>query len=371
MLSLGQPDRLYSEASRRVSPRSRKALALVGALVLSVVGFIFLPSREARAQQLPQDQQRHAILASGVVTKAGAPNIETLAVDPKPALPTTRPVATAVVPQLDPPRLPGKHWSHQQPAPGAAEPAPKQESLAGLEPMLPSVSLINFDPASNRPVAPVVPGLAAFERNKLVSARVEVVPGLGPPAPDLKKKGLHLLSGSGPVTDNATETFRNATSSEEQRHMTNFWPAASSGAKTSQDAAVKVPQTLTTNSLSSPAVTGGHPMGTVLGNPFSKVATGLATMDEGTKSSESPSEKLEDLPKNAPHPLSPSPVVLLLEGSFSSSGIQLSPGGSVALLLLCVLITSLILLWYGRPWRVFYELPKPKSVLPPALERPG
>jgi hypothetical protein len=370
-LSLGQPDRLYSEASRRAGPRSRKALALVGALVLSVLGLIFLPSREARAQQLPQDQQRHAIVAGGVVTKAGAPNIETLAVDPKATLPTTKPVTTAVVPQLDPPTPPGKHWSHQHPAPGAAEPAPKQESRPELERMLPSVSPINFDPASNRPVVPVVPRLAAFERNKPVSARVEVVSGLGPPTPDLKKKGLHLLSGSGPVTDNATETFRTATSSEEQRHMTNFWSAASSGTKTSQNAAVKVPKTLTTKPLSSPAMTGGHPMGMVLGNPFSKVEAGLATMDEGTKAPESPSEKLEDLPKDAPHPLSPSPVVLLLEGSFSSSGIQLSPGGSVALLLLCVLITSLILLWYGRPWRVFYELPKPKSVLPPALERPG
>jgi hypothetical protein len=370
-LSLGQPDRLYSEASRRAGPRSRKALALVGALVLSVLGLIFLPSREARAQQLPQDQQRHAIVAGGVVTKAGAPHIKTPAVDPKPALPTTTPVATAVVPQLDPPRPPGKHWSHRQPVPGAAEPAPKQESLPELEPILPSFFPINFDPASNRPVAQV-PGLAAFERNKPVLAHTEVVPASGPPTPDLKKKGLHLLSGSAPITDNATETIRNATSSEEQRHMTHFWSAASTVAKTSQDAAVKVPQTLATKSLSSPAVTGGHPMGMVLGNPFSKVETGLATMDEGTKAPESPSEKLEDLPKDAPHPPSPSPVVLLLEGSFSSSGIQLGPGGSVALLLLCVLITSLILLrWYGRPWRVFYELPKPKSVLPPVLERPG
>ena len=285
-------------------------------------------------------------------------------------LPITKPVTTAVVPQLDPPRPPGKHWGHQHPAPGAAEPAPKQESRPELEPMLPSFSPINFDPAPNRPVAQV-PGLAAFEKNKPVSARTEVVPGLGATTPYLKKKGLNLPSGLGPITDNATETIRNATSSEVQRHVTNFWPAASSVAKTSQNAAVKVPKTLTTKPLSSPAMTGGHPMGMVLGNPFSNVETGLATMDEGTKAPESPSEKLEDLPKDAPHPLSPSPVVLLLEGSFSSSGIQLSPGGSVALLLLCVLITSLILLWYGRPWRVFYELPKPKSVLPPALERPG
>lgn len=370
MLSLGQPDRLYSEASRRAGPRSRKALALVGALVLSVVGLIFLPSREARAQQLPQDQQRHAIIAGGVVAKAGTPHIETPTLDPKPALPITRPVATAVVPQLDPPRPPGKHWSHQHPVPVAAEPAPEQESLPELEPMLASVSPINFEPVSNRPVAQV-PESAAFERNKPVSARTEAVPGLGSAAPDLKKKGLHLLSGLGPITDNATETFRNATSSEEQRHMTNFWPAASSRARTSQNAAVKVPKALATKPLSSPAATGGHPMATVLGNPFSNVETGLATMDEGTKAPESPSEKLEDLPKDAPHPLSPSPGVLLLGGSFSSPGIQLSPGGSVALLLLCVLITSLILLWYGRLWRVFYELPKPKSVLPPALERPG
>ena len=343
---------------------------------MSVVALIFVPSREARAQQLPQNRQPHAVLTDRGVAKTAAPPTKvgtTPSVDPKPASPTTKPVGKPVIPQPDPPTPSGKYETKVYPAPSSARPTPKQEAMSKPKPTpkINPVPQVDVKPVPGRPVARA-PELAAFKGNKSLSSHTKGVLASGPTVPGSGKKRSHLLSSLGPPTSNTIETLRSATPREGLHPLARLGGATTSGAaKTLQSTTANPSKGLTAGSFSGSAAEGGNPSGTVLGSPFSGVEVALAPVVERTEVSEPPPAKTEGLPRSTPQP-SPHPFALLLGSSLSPSSSQVAFGGNVTPLLLCVLVYGLILLWwYGRSSRAFCELPKLNSVVLPALERPG
>ncbi len=353
------------EITSRVGPLSRKTMALIVALVLSVGAFVLISS-EAWAQQPPEEQQQSITM---VIDGGGeaqpvieTPPAETSQIeiippvdqqDPEPAddpAPLGRDTVSNLVLQPEPSSgLPGQHdpeiplGSDVTPS---GDPGTRPGSVPGADPVPP---VGTEEPAL--PVAPVpTPEPAVFEENKPLPSRAEEVPSsvpttapVAPTAPDSGEEGAYAPPSS-------------------------LGTAVSSAVETLESGAADILENLTSGSLFRLATGDEGLTGTISVSLFSgeEASTAPVIAEDPTPSSSTGTESSSKRDGTS------SPFELPVGSSFYSlSGGEIGPGG-FAPILLCILVSSLILLRRdARLTWVYCELPRLSSALCPALERPG
>lgn len=342
---------------------NRRILALVGALVLVLSAFVFA-DREARAQQLPQEEaqqqsvvvNRHTVVIDGEVVELAAagveeiPPVETPAAGPAASLavrdePGTRhepePASTVVryEPVMSPepaPKLP----DDIEPSPDPATPGVKPEMDLVPTPELPvepapDPATPEVEPEGGLTPGPALeptPEPAVFEENEPL-----------PPSPAREAPAAVVVSAERTQPSSSLET------------------EVSSALDTLQSAATNTWRDLTDGALFQPAeVLAGLSSG-----------AGSAPADGRIGDTGSPSGGTEGPSRSATQQSSPFTLPPMGSGSFPPTGGDMG-SGSVHLLLLCVLVSGLVLLWRdgGLSWG-FWEPPKPSSALLLPLERPG
>jgi hypothetical protein len=364
-LSLGHTHEITS----RVGPLSRKTLALIVALVLSVGAFVLISS-EAWAQQPPEEQQQSIT----IVTDGGGdaepvietPPAETSQVeiippvdqhDPEPAddpAPPDRDTVSNLVLQPEPPS--GLPDQHDPEVPLGTDVTPSGDPGTGPEsgPRMDPVPPVGTEePALT--VAPVpAPEPAVFEENKPLPSRAEEVPDsvptttpVAPIVPDSGEEGAYAPPSS-------------------------LGTAASSAVETLESGAADVLENIRGSSLFRLADGDEGLIGTIFVSLFSGGEASIAPIiaEDPTPSSSTGTESSSKRDDTSPQASSPFELPVG-SSSYSLSGGEVGPGG-FAPILLCILVSSLILLRRDdRLTWVFCELPRLSSALCPALERPG
>lgn len=409
--------RLHKITSR-IDPRSRKTLALVVALVLTVVSFF--AAREAQAQQPAQEsspkeasQQRVVVVTDGEVARSVGdkpPPNETLPADkparppvdsvppapktPEPALqPAPQQFAVVIVngevtesdpaspwPTADPEPAPpgGDVGSTPEPSPytwaapdaeavlppAAPKPEPVLEPVASEQPTPPAYEPVQWS-AGQQPIASQ--GDASVSPPAKEAPRVfEEVPAAAMLASPLLGKGV---APAAPVKNESAYAAPIAP-----------LPSPATGRKPSVVPSVPVPmQRAATHPSSSLGATVSVVSSAVenirsaAASATSFAAEVLGTLAGGSVEHSSDGTQ-EGLSESAPQPAPP--LAPPMGGSsFSLPGVgggQAGSSGSVAPLLVGVLASVLVLLRRDvRTWLVSCELPKPSSALLLPLERPG
>ena len=420
--AIGAPELLpigYSHITSRVGPRSRKTFVPSAALVLCALVFAF-DGEEAQAQQLPQEQQQHAVVsvqAAGEVTKTpveadpigeSSPQVVRQENTP-PAGPASLPVSGSVSglpaglpaqPAPDPAAV-GSELPVETKLPANAAtisgaallPEPVSGSMTAPveqdDPEAPVAQALT-PPASDLVTGPALPGDATEPQSEPAS-RLDPAPTddqetvLEPVDPDRsplasepelvagEKNGfISLLAEEAPAAEPAVPG-----SGEEEGFYSSL-----SVLETSAIGAVETLENATANALGV-LVDGAHSWSVAAEDErLSDTAlTGLfsgggeakpspaSQPDQEPGSSSTGSSSESPLKDTTPQPVSP--FTPPAGSSFSLSGGQAGHGG-VVLLLLCVLASGLILLRldFKLLW-AFCELPKPSSALRLPLERPG
>lgn len=412
----------YSHIISRVGPRSRKTFIPLATLVFCALVFAF-SGEEAQAQQLPQEQQQHAVVDGQATEKVAKTPVEAAPVEETslrgarqvktpPAGPTPSPVPGPV------PGLPaGLPAQPAQPAPDPAAVGPElpiestlpadTESVSGPallpEPISESMTATAEQDGPEAPVAPslmppasepvtglALPGDDAGPRPEPASRLAPAPPGDQETAPrpvdshrsplafepelvvGEESEFISLLAGEAPAAEPAVPG-----SGEEEGFYSSL-----SALETSAAGAVETLENATANALGT-LVDGAHSW-SVAAEGEGLIDTALTGLfSGGGEADPSPASKPDQesgssstgtgsespLKDAAPQPVSP--FTPPAGSSFSLSGGQVGPGG-VVLLLLCVLASGLILL--RRDFKLlwaFCELPKPSSALRLPLERPG
>lgn len=369
-----------------VVPSNRKALALVGVLVLSVFALIFA-GREAQAQQQPAATTDDGVAepvtdSSSVKTSliiappeetstVKAPPLETTArvetlslgtfpveappVDgaapPAPGSPVENALAPPAKPELEvqPEPVSGQRYSEASSDPDLAAPASEhaQELSAGSQPGVvtdlttePEPGLEPASPDLEAVAEPILEPGAYYEENEPLWWYADETPG--PVVPDSSEEELYLLPGLEDSKSSVVETVGSAPS--------NAFETLTGGAL------------LQPEGTKDTALANLFSVGEVDHAPVSKPAED----PESSSSSTGPESPLRDTPQPV------SPFAPPAGSSFSlSGGSAVGPGG-LALLLFCILVSGPILLRRcGKLVLTVCELPKPNSALRLPLERPG
>ena len=410
--------RLYRN-NNRIYPRSWKILALVVALVLSVVSFF--AAREAEAQQPAQEsppkeasQQRVVVVTDGEVAQPvrhKPPPSETLPAE-KPSRPPVDPVPPAPKPE---------------PVPTTPKPEPTPQQFAVV---IVNGEVNELDPASPRPMTDPEPATqegdigstpgpspytwsAPNAEDVLPPAAPEPEPVLGPVASEPTPPAHEPVQwsagpepvasqGDGPVsppTKEAPRVFEEAPSA-----ATLASPLLGKGVAPDVPVKNESAYAAPIAPLPSPAV--GHkpsaapmapslpvPMQQAVPQPPSSLGAAVSAVNSAVDNIRSAAasvaaDVLETLTgASSPVPSSDetqegtsqqpaSPLAPPMGGSSFSlaggGGGQAGPGGGVAPLLVGVLASVLVLLRRDvRTWLVSCDLPKPSSALLLPLERPG
>ncbi len=355
LLSLG----LLHETIGRIGPRSQKILALVVALVSSIVAFVLAGGEaQAQEQQTPIGSYTavideyvvvtdgYTVVAAGV---ADGPVIDTPLVESgvpparDPLVDTTLPVKTSTVESV----LPVDQLDAVEPLPTPGLPE-QYDPEAPPDPMA--------EPGTPGDLGPEV---LASQVQPASAVSDQVVFGQNEPPPPYAEEGS-------PAGTPATSE-RPATPLPENKLVYAIPP-------------VPPPSVAVRNApiMSSPVTGLGSPkLGTSVSGAAEYLQSAAASVLDtlaGGSAPEAPTVPTgEDSSEDVPQPSSPS-TPPLGGSSFSLSGNgQAGPSGSVVIpLLLCVLVSGLILLRRDGPlsW-ASCELPKPSSALLLPLERPG
>ena len=319
------------------------------------------PAEVAPAEILPAEAPPAAGYDAGIGTAAPVPPVPYPApapaaeTSPGPApIPAPAPeTVPAPIPEPAPQPLPEQSYPEPLPEPAPEplpeplpEPAPDPSTGGALPPegQQPPVG----EPPAPEPVPGQVPEPVALEENAALPPRTEEEPIPRPlvPVPDLGENDPYLPSSLWAVCSNAAEVLR--------------------GAGTS------ALDTLTGQPLFGSATEAFHSAGTGLSAWFFGGQAELAP--DGVPESPGPPSAAGsgDPSGGAPQPLHPAtPTTVSFSGPSSGSGTAFG-GSGAPLLLLCVLLSALSLLRRDAMlWRILFELPRPRSALLPALERPG
>jgi len=351
LLSLG----LLHETIGRIGPRSQKILALVVALVSTIVAFV-LAGGEAQAQEQQAPAGSYTAVVDEYVVVTDEYTVVAAGVAEGPVIET--PLGESGVPPARDPLV-------------DATPPVKVDSVLpvdqpdAVEPLPAALLSEQYDPEA--PVDPIAdPGTSGDLGPEVLASQVQPAPAIPDPVAFGQNEPVPGGEEEYPV-DIPTTSERPATPLPENK-LAYAIPPVSQPSAAVRNAPI----------MSSPVTGPGPPkLGTSVSGAAEYLQSAAASVLDtlaGGSAPEAPTVPTGgDSSEDVPQPSSPS-TPPLGGSSFSLSGNgQAGPSGSVVIpLLLCVLVSGLILLRRDGPlsW-ASCELPKPSSVLLLPLERPG